>query len=155
MSFLGDIALSSAGFVLLSSDLRSLITLRDLSSRIINRIKFNFVGSFNFDCLLWCSAYILQAWAIVYNMIGVPVAAGVIYPAGHVRLSPVWASLAMALSWVLSYTLRLYSLNLFLKVGLCGLQLSSTVFRPISFAVSLHSHPVPCRRFYKEPARSS
>ncbi|RDB22706.1 putative copper-transporting ATPase HMA5 [Hypsizygus marmoreus] len=77
-----DIALSSASFVLLSSDLRSLITLRDLSQRIINRVKFNFV------------------WAVMYNMIALPVAAGVLYPAGHVRLNPVWASLAMALSSV-------------------------------------------------------
>ncbi|KAF8076362.1 E1-E2 ATPase-domain-containing protein [Lyophyllum atratum] len=76
-----DIALSSASFILLSSDLRSLITLHDLSRRIINRVKFNF------------------GWALVYNMIAVPVAAGVIYPAGH-RLDPVWASLAMALSSV-------------------------------------------------------
>ncbi|GLB33788.1 putative heavy-metal-associated domain containing protein [Lyophyllum shimeji] len=76
-----DIALSSASFILLSSDLRSLITLHDLSRRIINRVKFNF------------------GWAMIYNMIAVPVAAGVIYPAGH-RLDPVWASLAMALSSV-------------------------------------------------------
>ncbi|KAG5727494.1 putative copper-transporting ATPase 3 [Termitomyces sp. T112] len=74
-----DIALSSASFVLLSSDLRSLITLYDLSKCIINRIKFNF------------------GWALIYNMIALPIAAGVIYPTGH-RLDPVWASLAMALS---------------------------------------------------------
>lgn len=42
--FIGDIALSSASFILLSSDLRALITLRDLSKRVINRIKFNFVS---------------------------------------------------------------------------------------------------------------
>lgn len=43
--------------------------------------------------------YVLsQVWAFMYNIIAVPIAAGVIYPAGHVRLSPVWASLAMALS---------------------------------------------------------
>ncbi|KAG5646577.1 hypothetical protein DXG03_002880 [Asterophora parasitica] len=76
-----DIALSSASFVLLSSDLRTLITLIDLSARIIKRVKFNF------------------GWALVYNMIGLPIAAGVIYPTGH-RLDPVWASLAMALSSV-------------------------------------------------------
>ncbi|KAG6861597.1 hypothetical protein C0995_014504 [Termitomyces sp. Mi166 len=76
-----DIALSTASFVLLSSDLRSLITLYDLSKRIINRIKFNFV----------------KGWALIYNMVALPIAAGVIYPTGH-RLDPVWASLAMALS---------------------------------------------------------
>ena len=39
-----------------------------------------------------------QVWALMYNVVAVPIAAGVIYPAGHARLSPVWASLAMALS---------------------------------------------------------
>ncbi|PFH52706.1 hypothetical protein AMATHDRAFT_1765 [Amanita thiersii Skay4041] len=75
-----DVAISSAGFVLLSSNLRSLITLRDLSKRVINRVIFNFI------------------WALMYNMIAVPIAAGVIFPANHARLDPVWASLAMALS---------------------------------------------------------
>ena len=34
----------------------------------------------------------------MYNIVALPIAAGVIYPAGHARLAPVWASLAMALS---------------------------------------------------------
>lgn len=81
-----DIAISSAEFVLVSSNLNSLITLLDLSRFVFRRIKFNF------------------AWALVYNMIGLPVAAGVLYPivskGSHVRLDPVWASLAMAMSSV-------------------------------------------------------
>jgi P-type E1-E2 ATPase len=81
-----DIAISSAEFVLVSSNLNALITLLDLSKIVFRRIKFNF------------------AWALVYNLIGVPVAAGVLYPlvsnGSHVRLDPVWASLAMALSSV-------------------------------------------------------
>ena len=44
------------------------------------------------------SANSLQLWALVYNMVALPIAAGVIYPAGHARLNPVWGSLAMALS---------------------------------------------------------
>lgn len=48
----------------------------------------------------------------MYNLAGLPIAAGVIYPAHHARLSPVWASLAMALSSVSvvmsSLLLRLY-----------------------------------------------
>ncbi|KAI0080885.1 heavy metal translocatin [Panus rudis PR-1116 ss-1] len=89
-----DVALSSASFILVSSDLRSLLTLADLSRRVFNRVKFNFL------------------WATVYNIIALPIAAGVVYPAGHARLSPVWASLAMALSSVSVVTssllLRLY-----------------------------------------------
>ncbi|KAG5221606.1 Cu-transporting P-type ATPase [Salix suchowensis] len=37
-------------------------------------------------------------WAFIYNAAAIPIAAGVVYPAGHTRLDPVWASLAMALS---------------------------------------------------------
>ncbi|KAG8218484.1 HAD-like domain-containing protein [Butyriboletus roseoflavus] len=75
-----DVAISSASFILVSSNLKSLLTLCDLSRTVFNRVKQNFV------------------WAFTYNIIAVPIAAGVIYPAGHVRLAPVWASLAMALS---------------------------------------------------------
>lgn len=57
-----------------------------------------------------------------------PVAAGVIYPAGHVRLNPVWASLAMALSYVL-LLLLLALLQLsdkcLLQVGVGRLQFSA------------------------------
>lgn len=81
-----DIAISAAEFVLVSSGLTSLLTLIDLSRVVFRRVKFNFV------------------WALIYNCIAVPVAAGVFYPivsnGKHVRLDPVWASLAMALSSV-------------------------------------------------------
>ena len=81
-----DVAISSAEFVLVSSELGSILTLIDLSRAVFRRVKFNF------------------AWALVYNLLALPVAAGVLYPVrsagGHVRLDPVWASLAMALSSV-------------------------------------------------------
>ncbi|KAJ7129708.1 E1-E2 ATPase-domain-containing protein [Mycena epipterygia] len=89
-----DVAISSASFVLLSSDLRSLITLCDLSRSIMRRVRLNFM------------------WAIMYNLAALPIAAGAIYPAGNIRLDPVWASLAMALSSVSvvcsSLALKLY-----------------------------------------------
>ncbi|KAI9066790.1 heavy metal translocatin [Trametes sanguinea] len=89
-----DVAISSASFILVSSNLQSLLTLSDLSRTVFNRVKFNFF------------------WASIYNIIALPIAAGVIYPAGHARLPPVWASLAMALSSVSvvcsSLLLRLY-----------------------------------------------
>ena len=79
-----DAAISSAKFVLLRSDLTSLLTLIDLSRVVLGRVKFNFF------------------WALIYNIIAVPIAAGVLYPVksqgAHIRLDPVWASLAMALS---------------------------------------------------------
>lgn len=77
-----EVAISSASFILLSSNLRSLLTLADLSRKVLNRVKLNFV------------------WAMGYNLVAVPIAAGVLYPASHIRLSPAWASLAMALSSV-------------------------------------------------------
>lgn len=39
----GDVAISSASFILVSSHLQSLLTLLDLSRRVFNRVKFNFV----------------------------------------------------------------------------------------------------------------
>ena len=80
-----DVAISSAEFVLVSSRLASLLVLIDLSKTIFRRVKFNFL------------------WALVYNLVALPIAAGVLYPVkssrgAHVRLDPVWASLAMALS---------------------------------------------------------
>lgn len=84
-----DIAVSSAKFVLLQQQgtgktdyLSSILVLIDLSRTTFRRVKFNF------------------AWALVYNTIAIPVAAGVIYPYKNSRLDPVWASLAMALSSV-------------------------------------------------------
>ncbi|EFW20667.1 heavy metal translocating P-type ATPase [Coccidioides posadasii str. Silveira] len=89
-----DVAVSSAGFILLNSDLRTILELCTLSRRVFRRVKWNFL------------------WAAVYNVCLIPVAAGVFYPivSGHKtdshgrivnthwRLDPVWAALAMALS---------------------------------------------------------
>ncbi|KAL7275573.1 hypothetical protein RUND412_001470 [Rhizina undulata] len=77
-----DIAIGSAKFILMNSNLNSLITLIELSRKVFRRVKFNFL------------------WACIYNICALPVAAGVFYPAGGVRLNPVWAALAMALSSV-------------------------------------------------------
>lgn len=43
----GDVAISSASFILVSSQLRSLLTLIDLSRTVFNRVKFNFVRAFS------------------------------------------------------------------------------------------------------------
>ena len=74
------IALNSSSFILLSPSLLTIPTLLDLSSRVFRRIKFNF------------------AWALVYNICLVPVAAGILFKVRNdgFRLGPVWASAAMA-----------------------------------------------------------
>lgn len=82
LSSASDIAMHSSSFILLSSSLDSVITLFDLSSRVFRRVKLNF------------------AWAVIYNIILLPVAAGVLFKvrSGGWRLGPVWGSAAMALS---------------------------------------------------------
>jgi P-type Cu+ transporter len=106
-----DIAISSAEFVLVSSNLNSLITLLDLSKFVFRRIKFNF------------------GWALVYNLLALPVAAGALYPlktgrGEHVRLDPVWASLAMAMS---SISVVLSSLSLRSRVPGVGFRVAKNV----------------------------
>ena len=82
LSSASDIAMHSASFILLSSSLDSIITLFDLSARVFTRVKLNF------------------GWAVIYNIILVPVAAGVFFKVrgDGWRLGPVWGSAAMALS---------------------------------------------------------
>ena len=77
-----DVALQSAGVVLLRGDLRRLAHARSLSRATMRNIRQN----------LWL--------AFVYNSVGIPIAAGVLYPLLHVLLSPMIASAAMSLSSV-------------------------------------------------------
>lgn len=88
-----DLAVTLSDFILLNKahPLLALSTLFDLSRVVFRRVKFNF------------------AWSLVYNTIGIPIAAGVIYPYHNSRLSPVWASAAMA---ALSISVVLSSLAL-------------------------------------------
>ncbi|KAI1846219.1 hypothetical protein JX266_007744 [Neoarthrinium moseri] len=92
-----DVAISSADFVLVKSDLRSVVTLLGVSKTVFRRIKFNF------------------GWAVIYNLLAIPFAAGCFYVLG-VKLDPVWASLAMALSSI-SVVLSSLALN----IGIPGL----------------------------------
>lgn len=77
-----DIAMEAASIVLVRSDLRDVLVALDLSRATLRRIRLNFV------------------WALGYNLIGLPIAAGVFYPAIQVRLPPEVAALAMAMSSV-------------------------------------------------------
>lgn len=91
-----DFAVTSSDFILLNKQnpLSSLVTLLDLSKTVFRRVKFNF------------------CWSLIYNTIGIPISAGVIYPYNNSRLSPVWASAAMAASSVSVVTSSLL-LNLY------------------------------------------
>jgi len=87
-----DIAMEASDVTLIRGDLRGAVTAIQLSRRTMGTIRLNLF------------------WAFVYNVIGIPIAAGVLFPFFHVLLSPVFASAAMAwssLSVVLnSLTLR-------------------------------------------------
>jgi Cu+-exporting ATPase len=77
-----DIAIEAADVVLMRGDLRSVPQAIALSRRTMRTMKQNLF------------------WAFVYNVVGIPVAAGVLYPAFGLLLSPVIASAAMAFSSV-------------------------------------------------------
>ena len=77
-----DVAIENAGVTLLRGDLRGIVRARKLSRATIRNIKQNL------------------AWAFLYNVIGIPVAAGVLYPFFGWLLSPMLASAAMTFSSV-------------------------------------------------------
>ena len=77
-----DVAIENAGITLLRGDLRGIVRARKLSRATIRNIKQNL------------------AWAFLYNLIGIPVAAGVVYPFLGWLLSPMLASAAMSFSSV-------------------------------------------------------
>ena len=91
-----DIALQSAGVTLLGGDLAGLLRARRLSRATMGNIRQNLL------------------FAFLYNGIGVPLAAGVLYPAFGLLLSPMLAAAAMALSSVsvIANALRLRSADL-------------------------------------------
>ena len=92
----GDVALESAGVTLLKGDLTGLMRARRLSRAVMRNIRQNLV------------------FAFVYNLAGVPVAAGALYPVFGLLLSPELAAGAMALSSVsvIGNALRLRALRL-------------------------------------------
>ncbi|HXF49679.1 MAG TPA: heavy metal translocating P-type ATPase [Verrucomicrobiae bacterium] len=86
-----DLALESAEVVLLNDNLKLLPYLVRLSRRVLATIKWNLV------------------WAFGYNILGIPIAAGVLYPAFGLTLNPMIAAMAMAFSslFVVTNSLRL------------------------------------------------
>ena len=77
-----DVAMESAGITLVKGDLRAIARARRLSRATMKNIRQNLFLAF------------------VYNAVGVPVAAGLLYPVFGILISPIWASAAMTLSSV-------------------------------------------------------
>ena len=77
-----DIAIESADIVLIKNDLRDVDTAIELSKATINNIKLSLF------------------WAFIYNIIGIPVAAGLFYPMFGLKLNPMLGAVAMSLSSV-------------------------------------------------------
>jgi Cu+-exporting ATPase len=91
-----DVAMESAGITLVQGDLRGLLRARRLSRGTMRNIRQNLF------------------FAFVYNAIGIPVAAGILYPAFGLLLSPMIAAAAMSLSSVsvIGNSLRLRGLEI-------------------------------------------
>lgn len=89
-----DVALESADVVLVKSDLADMVAAYDLSCATLRTVKVNLF------------------WAFAYNVAGIPIAAGILYPAFNLTLNPMIAAAAMSLSsvFVVVHALRL---NLF------------------------------------------
>jgi Cu+-exporting ATPase len=86
-----DVAIEAADIALMSGDLRAVVSALELSRATMRIIRQNLF------------------WAFAYNVVGIPIAAGVLYPVAGVLLSPIFASAAMAFSsvFVVTNSLRL------------------------------------------------
>ena len=91
-----EVAIQSAGITLVKGDLRGIARARALSRMTMRNIRQNL------------------AFAFAYNALGVPIAAGILYPHFGILLSPIIAALAMSLSSVsvIGNALRLRSAKL-------------------------------------------
>lgn len=75
-----DVAIESADAVLIKNDLLDAVTAVRLSKAVIKNIKENLF------------------WAFIYNIIGIPLAAGLLYPAFGIKLNPMIGAAAMSMS---------------------------------------------------------
>ena len=91
-----DVAMESAGVTLIKGDLRGIVRALRLSRATLANIRQNLFLAF------------------IYNTLGVPIAAGVLYPFFGLLISPVWASAAMTMSSVsvIANALRLRNVDL-------------------------------------------
>jgi len=91
-----DVAMEASDITLMTSDLRAVADAIELSKRTMTKIKQNLF------------------WAFFYNCVGIPIAAGLLYPVFGILLKPVYAAMAMAFSSVsvVGNSLLLKNINL-------------------------------------------
>ena len=91
-----DVAIESAGITIINGDLTGLVRAHRLSQETMKNIRQNLIFAFG------------------YNLVGVPIAAGVLYPISGLLLNSMIASVAMSLSFILviANSLRLLRANL-------------------------------------------
>jgi Cu+-exporting ATPase len=91
-----DIAMAAGDITLLKGDLRGILRARRLSQAVMRNIRQNLI------------------WAFAYNFLGIPIAAGVLYPSFGILLSPIIAAAAMSFSSVsvIANSLRLRAIKL-------------------------------------------
>ena len=91
-----DVAMESAGITLLKGDLTGIVRARRLSQAVMRNIRQNLF------------------FAFIYNVLGVPIAAGILYPVFGLLLNPMIAAAAMSFSSVsvIANALRLRNLRL-------------------------------------------
>ena len=77
-----DVAIEASDITLMSNDLTAVVDAIELSNKTMAKVRQNLF------------------WAFFYNCLGIPIAAGVLYPIFGILLSPVYAALAMTLSSV-------------------------------------------------------
>jgi len=120
-----DIAIDVGDLVLCRNNLFSLLSALEISRKAMNRIKVNYF------------------WALAYNVVLIPVAAGIFYPKYHFSLNPMYAGAAMAFS---SVSIVLSSLLLTMYKSRFSFQSNDQIISPLLDNIDSCSCPVSTAR---------
>jgi hypothetical protein len=141
-----DVAVEAAHYVLMRNDLHDVVTALHLSSAALRRIRVNY------------------AWAMVYNLCALPIAAGALYPRYRLQLPP-WLAVRLSRAHATCFPAR--TLNCACaggcsdsasRIPVCFLSVCLSAFSPQGAAMAFSSVSVVCSslalRAYKPPPRA-